>query len=904
MKNKTFASIKSIIIIISLTLIITSSAYPDTTPSQSPPLFESIEAESPRMALDPAEPQVLRKKVVNVNFALLCDLEKNSIEAAARGKAPSTALTLNLFDDVTLIARIHTIEPTKSGGFSGVGYIEGSPGSETVMVVTGDIMSLNVNIPGTAGEPNRFFQVRYQQDGIHKVQEIDQTQFPTELPGKKVEMDRTSAPDTSSTDVTSADTGSTIDILVVYTATARSAAGGTTAMENLIDLAITETNTGYSNSGVNQRLRLVHTEEVSYSEVGFNWSTALSHLKGTSDGYIDNVHTLRDTYGADEVAMIVNNSVYCGMGYVMQYVNSSFATSAFCLVSRTCATGNYSFAHELGHNMGCAHDRANAGVTGAYDYSYGYQAPDNAWRTIMAYNCTVSCSRLNYWSNPDVSYGGQAMGVIYTSPSAADNRRALNNTAYTVANFRQAVAQDAVTVTSPNGGESWQGGTTHSITWTTTGTVGNVKIEYSTAGTNGSYVTITSSTTNDGSYSWTVPDANSSLCFIRITDIDGSPSDKSNSAFTITPVPSVTVTSPNGGEVWQTNSTVDITWTSVNATGSVNLQLYKNNVYQQTIDTVSISPGTYRWTIPAGLAAGADYKIGIFQGSMNDYSNNNFSITTGQVNQVKSFSGDYKPDILWRYYASSSTGINMVWVMDGITKTGSNIWLQRVADPDWKIVGTGDFNSDQKIDILWRYHGSSSTGINMVWYMDGTTKIGNNVWLKRLADPDWKIEGTGDFNGDGKTDILWRYYGTSSTGINMVWYMDGATKIGTNAWLQRVADPNWKIEATGDFNSDGKTDILWRYYGSSSTGINMVWYMDGITKIGSNVWLQRVADPYWKIEGTGDFNSDGKTDILWRYHNPASSSGINMVWYMDGVTKIGSNVWLRRLADLNWEIQN
>ena len=72
---------------------------------------------------------------------------------------------------------------------------------------------------------------------------------------------------------------------------------------------------------------------------------------------MDNVHVMRDTYGADAAVLIVNNSGSCGIAYVMQGVNTSFASYAFAVVSRTCATGYYSFGHELGHVMGSGHDR-------------------------------------------------------------------------------------------------------------------------------------------------------------------------------------------------------------------------------------------------------------------------------------------------------------------------------------------------------------------------------------------------------------------------------------------------------------------------------------------------------------------------------------------------------------------
>ena len=182
-----------------------------------------------------------------------------------------------------------------------------------------------------------------------------------------------------------------------------------------------------------QRINLVHVAEVAYSEAGFDFAQALYDLQGTSDGEIDNVHSLRNTYGADLVVMIVEgNYQYCGIGFLMTSgPSTSFAPYAFTVVARNCATGYYSFAHEMGHNMGSHHDHNNA--DGAlYPYSYGYQDPTNAFRTIMAYNCASGCPRVNYWSNPDVQYGGRTTGIA----DYADNHRSLNNTAATVAAFR------------------------------------------------------------------------------------------------------------------------------------------------------------------------------------------------------------------------------------------------------------------------------------------------------------------------------------------------------------------------------------------------------------------------------------------------------------------------------------
>ena len=177
----------------------------------------------------------------------------------------------------------------------------------------------------------------------------------------------------------------------------------------------------------------------------------------------------------------------------------------------------------------------------------------------------------------------------------------------------------------------------------------------------------------------------------------------------------------------------------------------------------------------------------------------------------------------------------------------------------------------------------------------GLTFIG--TWLPAVADLNWKIGGAGDFNGDGKVDILWRNYGAGGGG-NVVWYMDGVTLTGTG-WLPTVTDTNWQIGGAGDFNGDGKVDILWRNYGAG-LGYNVVWYMDGVTISGTG-WLPTVADLNWKIGGAGDFNGDGKVDILWR--NYGAGLGYNVVWYMDGVTMTGTE-WLPAEADINWRIEN
>ncbi len=198
----------------------------------------------------------------------------------------------------------------------------------------------------------------------------------------------------------------------------------------------------------------------------------------------------------------------------------------------------------------------------------------------------------------------------------------------------------AITVTSPNGGESWVSGSTHAITWTSSGSVGStVKIEMLKAGA----VVQTISEANDGSYpGWVIPSGTAAGTDyrIRITSATNAAiTDTGNANFAITsatPVPSpagsITVTSPNGGESWVSGSTHPITWTSSGSSGSnVKIEVLKAGAVVQTMSDAN--DGSYSgWVIPSGTAAGTDYRIRITSATnatISDTSNANFAITSG-----------------------------------------------------------------------------------------------------------------------------------------------------------------------------------------------------------------------------------------------------------------------------------
>lgn len=226
--------------------------------------------------------------------------------------------------------------------------------------------------------------------------------------------------------VRAADSGNTIDVLVLYTANVRNSLGGDTQARNFAQQAIDSTNTAYINSRVTQRVRLVSAQLSPTSETG-SLSSELSALRGNST-----VGNLRNQYQADLVSLLSNSSDGCGIGYLMGSTGGN-SNNAFTVTSRSCAVGNLSFAHELGHNMGSAHNPED-GSGGTYSYSYGHWV-NGSFRTVMSYAtpCSSGCTRRAYFSNPAVSYGGRATGT-----SSRDNARSINNTDVRIANYRAA----------------------------------------------------------------------------------------------------------------------------------------------------------------------------------------------------------------------------------------------------------------------------------------------------------------------------------------------------------------------------------------------------------------------------------------------------------------------------------
>ncbi len=348
------------------------------------------------------------------------------------------ALQIDLFDGKTLEIISDELSFNQSAGGMMTGRALGFPLSEVAFAWDGNIAAGTINLGN--GE---IYRLRHVTKGTHAFEQLPSEYLPE---GEPLYLTGDQARHANSNrflnrDVATADQAQsekiTIDILVLYTEAAEEAMGGAEGTQNTLKLAEQESNSGFLNSLINMEFRIVHGHKIDFDESTYSFSDMLGSLTLKSDGVMDEVHALRDLYGADVVTLIVDRPLLCGKTYQNTGGYADFSPFAFVVVHQSCMTGYYSFSHEIGHVMGSQHNRTSAGSNPVFPFGYGYQDPTNKFRTIMAYNCPVSCTRINHWSNPAVSFqGGLPMGISASSAHGAHNSLSLAQMAPIVAQFR------------------------------------------------------------------------------------------------------------------------------------------------------------------------------------------------------------------------------------------------------------------------------------------------------------------------------------------------------------------------------------------------------------------------------------------------------------------------------------
>jgi hypothetical protein len=199
----------------------------------------------------------------------------------------------------------------------------------------------------------------------------------------------------------------------------------------------------------------------------------------------------------------------------------------------------------------------------------------------------------------------------------------------------------------------------------------------------------------------------------------------------------------------------------------------------------------------------------------------------------------------------------------------------------------GDFNLDGKPDLLWQHSG----GTLYAWFMNGSTKVGGAYLSPMIVDPQWEVVGMADFDGDGDTDLLWQH---KTLGTLYAWLMTGTTSTSGAYLSPSSVGPEWRVAAIADFNADAKPDILWQH---KKTGTTYVYYMNGLTKT-SGAYVGTQVPPEWEVAGAADMNADNKPDLLWRH----AVTGQMYVWYMNGLTPSSGTYVSPHTVGTSWKI--
>lgn len=321
---------------------------------------------------------------------------------------------------------------------------------------------------------------------------------------------------------------------------------------------------------------------------------------------------------------------------------------------------------------------ANSGEVGNVKIDYSTNGGES-WTNIV--ESTDNTGKYN-WTVPDNTSTDCLIRVSETDGNPSD----ISDEIFWI------VTPATITVTSPNGGEEWDVGSAHNITWNASPSVGDVRIDYTSTGGE-TWTNIVTYTYNDGSYTWTVPNTPSQNCRVRVSKADSEtgPSDVSDENFTINSATSITVTSPNGGEILEVESTFEINWTSSGEVGNVKIDYSTNGgeTWTNIVESMD-NNGRYNWTVPGNTSHNCVIKVSETDGNPYDISDAVFwivastSITVTSPNGGENWAAGTSHNITWTYTGvigsvlieySTNGGNSWTTVVTTTPNTGSYNWF-------------------------------------------------------------------------------------------------------------------------------------------------------------------------------------------------------------------------------------
>lgn len=655
--------------------------------------------------------------------------------------------------------------------------------------------------------------------------------------GDFIEVSGQTQPNASVTSVCDAGSAcpgsSVIDIMVVYTPQAESSWGGEANTVANITQAVTNMNASMTNSGINNvTFRLVHTEKVNYTESG-NFSTDLTRLSGTNDGYMDNIHALRDQYGADIVSLIIGSPTSsCGIGYLNTNPSAYSAGNAFNVSLYSCVVSNFTMAHESGHNMGLRHDwYVDASITPC-EHHHGYvnevalaqgtsSAVSARWRTIMAYNdrCSVAgfnCTRVNIWSNPTLAYNGDAAGKPIGSVESSDEAYAFYRMACLVAAFKPTAGAltGGSTCSAPAGVNTINITSTSSTAiWDAVSGAYSYDVDYKLS-SSGSWINIAAGTT---STSWGLAALAPATTYDWRVRANCSSGSSSYTQTQFTTQSSTSCTAPAGANTTNiTTTSATATWNAVSGANSYDVDYKQSssgswiNIAAGTTSTswglAAMSPGTpYDWRVRANCSSGAtSYTQTQFTTQSTTSCNpptgvNTINITTtsatatwNAVSGANSYNVDYK---------SSSSG-QWINIAAGTTSTSWGLAAMSPATSyDWRVRANCSSGSSSYTQTTFSTLSQTST-------CNAPTNLSTSGITATAGNASWAaVTGALSYNVDYKLT-------SSSNWINIA---NGTTSLQWGlAGLDATTSYDWRVRANCSSGNSNYSQTTFTTGGSGS----------------------------------------------------------------------------------------
>jgi len=373
-----------------------------------------------------------------------------------------------------------------------------------------------------------------------------------------------------------------------------------------------------------------------------------------------------------------------------------------------------------------------------------------------------------------------------------------------------AISPPVITVTAPDGGETWYGGDIRAITWTTLGVVSNVDIQYSVDG-GGGWADEAIDVPNTGSYAWTIPDEDSANCLVRVREAGGTGvDDTSDAPFAISP-PVITVTAPDGGETWYGGDIRAITWTTLGAVGNVDIQ-YSLDGGGGWIDEAIDVPdtGSYAWTVPDEDSANCLVRVRETGGGGSaDESDGVFTITISPLLFWDDFedgdyigwtdgTGAYTREVTNAAAAASTTwsftqtggfavhGDGVSYALPDLTPSQINFYVRssNASNHDgFFVVGTGIATTQRAVYFRMDAGGTMMVYENGTYHSTPFAYVADQ-WYLITFDFNW-VARTIDFYVDGgliEADIP--FYGAAVDRLSMIYLYNWTA--GSQAWWDEI----------------------------------------------------------------------------------------------------------------------